>query len=108
MLEYIHLRLVQIKQCDAPFGGISIIAFGDFNQLPPVAAPPVYKISDMIGTPLWWSFKGFELTEIMRQKDDKLFAKALTSYGNGHSLEPDEIALLESRYITNEAIIPKD
>jgi hypothetical protein len=50
---------------------------GDFNQLPPVGQSPVYNIASvqftvsfLVGNCLWTPFKLFELTTIMRQKDD--------------------------------------
>ena len=36
VLLYIHLRLTEIMSTNEFFGGISIIVFGDFLQLPPV------------------------------------------------------------------------
>ena len=75
---YIQRRLQQIKQDNtAPFGNVSILAVGDFYQLPPVLGHPVY--SEYSDIPDFWMkyFKVFELTEIMRQKDDALFASFL-------------------------------
>ena len=44
LLLYIHQRLTEIfgTTNNAPFAGISIIACGDFYQLPPIQAKPVY------------------------------------------------------------------
>lgn len=33
---YVHERFVKIKKCKDPFGGVSVIAVGDFYRLPPV------------------------------------------------------------------------
>lgn len=37
MFDYIDRELRAIKNVDMPFGGVQVIAFGDFFQLPPVA-----------------------------------------------------------------------
>lgn len=36
MFNFINLRLQEIKECCKPFGGVSIITFGDLFQLKPV------------------------------------------------------------------------
>ena len=43
VLRFTNERLQQIFDNKRPFGGISIIAFGDFNQLKPVMDKPIYK-----------------------------------------------------------------
>ena len=46
MLNYISGRLDQIKRCHSPFssfGGISVLAVGDFCQIPPVFGQMLYK-----------------------------------------------------------------
>jgi len=54
----------------------------DLRQLKPVCAAAVYtnlstEFGDVVGNPIWEAFKSYELTEIMRQKDDRTFAEAL-------------------------------
>ncbi|XP_026187397.1 uncharacterized protein LOC113145179 [Mastacembelus armatus] len=69
LLAYIHGRLRQIKQSGdfSPFGNISVIAVGDFYQLPPVHGKALYV--DNLGVNFWTHiFKVAELTTIMRQK----------------------------------------
>ena len=78
LMCYIHGRLRQIKQSrnQMPFGGISVIAVGDFYQLPPVFGTPLYK--DTLEGAIWIdNFKKVELDDIMRQKDDSKFALLL-------------------------------
>lgn len=62
-----------------PFGDMSILLFGDFLQLPPVFAAPVYRklnandddiISSLLSTNLWNLFQLYRLTEIMRWRED--------------------------------------
>jgi hypothetical protein len=42
LLEIVDQRLRQALSNDDPFGGISILAMGDFMQLPPVGSTPLY------------------------------------------------------------------
>ena len=70
LLSYIHGRLRQIKQTGvfSPFGNVSVIAVGDFFQLPPVKGKPLYV--DGAASSLWSNlFRVVDLREIMRQKD---------------------------------------
>ena len=93
-------RLRQIFGCeDEWFGGLNVLIFGDFYQLPPVAAMPIYSAADAKATqdpydflngPSRWSlFKYFELRKVMRQRDDLSFALRLTRYGRGLATEED-------------------
>ena len=78
MLRYIHVHMQEIKSNNLPFGGINMIAVGDFYQLKPVMGQFIFenynKNYGPLATNLWTHyFKLYELTEIMRQKDYKIF-----------------------------------
>lgn len=102
MLANIDLRLRQVCKEDCPFGKINIIMFGDLNQLPPVGDRFIFRTnpenpySILIGNSLWSHFKGFQLTEVMRQKDDAVYAAALNRLAVGR-LTQDDVKLFKSR-----------
>lgn len=83
LLYYVHERLMQIKKCKQPFGGISVIAVGDFYQLPPVKQRKDERLYEQnMSYPMdYWLdlFKMIELKEIMRQNNDISFAKVLNA-----------------------------
>ncbi|CAF4366401.1 unnamed protein product, partial [Rotaria magnacalcarata] len=74
MFQHVDARLQQIMRTKKPFGGISVIVLGDFNQLRPVGDKYIFQFNNsynaLVDNPLWSLFELFELTEIMRQKDD--------------------------------------
>ena len=83
MLKLIHLRLQEAKGNKLPFGGVNIICVGDLYQLQPVMQSYIFMdISTEYGplaTNLWKKyFTIFELTEIMRQKDDDKWKQLLS------------------------------
>ena len=105
MLYHIHRRLEEIKgslSTKSIFGDVTIIAVGDLYQLRPVKQSFVFDFPDddyaKLHDPLWYQFKFAELTEIMRQKDDKLFAELLNRVRTDSCTEAD-IKLLETRVI---------
>lgn len=81
LLYYVHERLVQIKKCKQPFGGISVIDVGDFYQLTPVKQRKdegLLQTNKTYPVDYWLDFfKRIELDEIMRQKEDAVFAAVL-------------------------------
>ena len=109
---------------DEIFGGVSILCFGDLRQLGPVKDswifntynPPNSKreqnpyASILNSNGLWSHFRYFELTEIMRQRDDKDFAELLNSIGDYGllGLTNQQIRILNSRIVATEADIPSD
>lgn len=105
MFNYINLRLQEILGCLKPFGGVSVIAFGDLYQLKPVMDQWIFKSNissesqDILAPNLWVdNFLLFELDEIMRQKDDVLFAQILNRLREGqHNV--DDVQILSRRIV---------
>nr|XP_057929526.1 uncharacterized protein LOC131129730 [Doryrhamphus excisus] len=101
LLTYIHGgRLRQIKQTGdyAAFVNVSIIAVGDFYQLPPVKGKPLY-VKDATFN-LWTKlFRVVELTTIVRQKDNQFAAllNRLRKHPKGAALLETDIELLKQR-----------
>ena len=103
MFNFLNLRLQQIMGNKEPFGGISLITVGDLFQLKPVFDKWVFENSqigyDALVSNIWAEyFTLFELTEIMRQKDDKEFAELLNCLREGKHFK-DDIALLKQRFL---------
>ena len=110
-LSYIHGRLQQIKGASnmSYFGNVSILAVGDFYQLPPVRSglPLCYPNKEALKD-LWNpQFQKWELTQIMRQRDDKNFAEMLNrlrSRVSGQPLLENDETLLKSRVVQEGAL----
>ena len=112
MLKFIHLRLQEIKSNNLMFGGINIIAVGDLYQLKPVMGQFVFENYKSncgpLASNLWTeNFKIYELTKIMRQKDDKTFAELLNRLCTGHQTQED-IKLLKNTKIRNKHLKNKN
>lgn len=108
--EKLNERLKEIFQTDRLFGGITIIVLGHFGQLRPVKDDFIFAssgngIQRMIGNLLWEPFEYYELTEIMRQKNDLLFAEALSRMSIGIMNESD-VELFRSRCYTESSLPP--
>ncbi|XP_062580740.1 uncharacterized protein LOC134242656 [Saccostrea cucullata] len=104
LLFFVHERLRQLKKMpeSCVFGGVSVIAVGDFYQLPPVKTKRSDKLyvndpSNPINQ-LWNDlFTIVELDEIMRQREDGSFAELLNRLrvkkGSETLLESDKQSL---------------
>ena len=108
MFNFINLRLQEIKGCTKQFGSISLVAFGDLFQLKPVFDSWIFTQSttgiDNIGTNLWKDhFTVFEPDEIMRQKDDLIFAQLLNRLREGNHVIPGDIDILKTSLLTSSA-----
>lgn len=82
ILDYLDYHFQQIRGSLAPFGGIQLIAVGDFLQLPPVAKGGAYDWAFMSRS---WNRAGFQnayLTTIHRQ-DEPIFIEALNNFREG-------------------------
>lgn len=104
LLEQIDLRLKQITgNFTKNYGDLDVILIGDLRQLPPVRATPIYKQIKrrMTGPTVWRNLKFYELTEVMRQAN-VMFSNALTKIGNREKLNSDELALIESKFVSTE------
>ena len=77
-----------------PFGGKSIILFGDLYQLPAVVAQPCYR--QIYLSPVWPQFKPFFLKDNCRQKGDLVFQGILNCIRDGTQTN-DDIAVLQTR-----------
>ncbi|XP_076838347.1 uncharacterized protein LOC143483367 [Brachyhypopomus gauderio] len=111
LFAYINWRLQDIKGSKKPFGGMSVLAVGDFYQLPPPGkAKPLCVFEDHV-LDFWQDlFQVVSLTEIMRQKEDIAFAELLNRLrlkGKGEALSEGDRALL-TQAVTQPADCPKD
>ena len=105
----INNRLKDIKGSKENFGGVSIIAIGDLFQLEPVMDRYIFKDLDnseyaILAPNLWQEyFKMFELKEIMRQRESKVFAEILNRLREGNHTN-DDILKLKERMIEENGI----
>ena len=107
MLNFLYHRLQEIKCNQEPFGGVHVILVGDLFQLRPVGDGWIFANATRnyasLAPNLWQShFTMFELTEIMRQKDDVQFAELLNRIREGKQTRED-IDVLQSRSISVES-----
>ena len=111
LFDRIDKRLKQITGKDETFGGVSVIVVGDLNQLPPVMDSPIFlppKTSNLQvfaeSNLLWEEFRMYQLTEIMRQKEEKEFITALNGIAVGEI--SNEIKELLKTRMVEEATVP--
>ena len=110
----INNRLKDIKGSKEDFGGVSIVAIGDLFQLEPVMDRYIFKNVDnseyAVLAPNKWQdyFNMFELEEIMRQKESKVFAEILNRLREGKHTRNDILKLKERLIVENSEQEPMD
>ena len=106
LFNFINRRLQDVMGRPTPFGGCHVLCVGDLFQLKPVADRWLFLNSKKGNGPLTpnaWreNFKLFELTMIMRQKDDLPFAQLLNRLREGKHTEKDKAYLRKKVITTN-------
>jgi hypothetical protein len=111
LLYQLNLRLQEVKQNLCPFGGVSVLLFGDLMQLQPVRARWIFQQpkSEFFGHTfeamnLWEMFTVIELTKNHRQGEDGNYAGLLNRVRFGSHTSQD-IATLLTRIELN---LPED
>lgn len=99
--ENLDLLLRLVKDNDRPFGGIQILLFGDFFQLPPVNSNNFCFESEVWNTA---NIKTFILKDIFRQ-EDKTFINILNNIRHGFLEENDKYILKNRLGIVDNSII---
>ena len=125
LLFKIDRRLRQImKNNKLPFGGCDFLGFGDLFQAEPVLDSAIFDphtikskniakdanpYEKIVGSALWAHFRFYELTEIMRQRDDLEFAKCLHTLGEFGlaALNKEQIKMLDSRIMAGGMTDPR-
>ena len=108
LLNWIDLRLREIMNSNEPFGGLSVVAFGDLQQLCPVKGSEVFgKVQGGGGTVHPWTthFLAVELEENFRARTDPEWIGLLRRcrVGDKSRWEEDE-AFLQSRVVDVSAV----
>jgi ATP-dependent exoDNAse (exonuclease V) alpha subunit len=95
VLEILDIVFQEIRQNNQPFGGMQILFFGDFLQLPPVGNNNELRFC--FDSAIWHklNLKNIILTEIFRQSDQKLI-KLLNNIRIGKITDNDK-KILDSR-----------
>jgi len=96
VLEILDIVFQEIRQNNQPFGGMQILFFGDFLQLPPVSNGN-NELRFCFDSAIWHklNLKNIILTEIFRQSDQKLI-RLLNNIRIGKITDNDK-KILDSR-----------
>jgi ATP-dependent DNA helicase PIF1 len=104
MFDFIDRLLRDVKRNDLPFGGVQVVAVGDFYQLPPVTRSgdkaklieAGWESPFVFSANVWRTFQPLTLTEVLRQKGDRKFIDVLNAVRTG-KVQPKHIVLINDR-----------
>lgn len=110
MLDFIDRLLQTVKENKLPFGGVQVICFGDFFQLPPIASPlekrdlreQGYASEFAFDAHVFKHFTTLSLNEVLRQADP-IFLDILHSMRLG-KLSAKQLALLNEHVGTYDDV----
>jgi ATP-dependent DNA helicase PIF1 len=96
LFDLLDEYLQNVRENDLPFGGLQLILFGDFLQLPPIVKRGELRFC--FESDAWQDgeFEKIMLTEVFRQ-EDKRFIELLDNIRFGNIIK-DDMQLLKSRY----------
>ena len=96
-LEFVEFLFRRLRGRDEPFGGVQVIAVGDFLQLPPVRTNDTEPYDWAFLSPAWATgeFKTLVLEKVRRQ-DELPFVRALGEFRLGR-VRGDSARLLQGR-----------
>ena len=119
LLVAVNKRLQEIRGNDLDFGGYGVIFSGDFYQLPPVRAIPLYKLAlrlesprisnplilenpshstSIIAAKLFIKFRRYQLLTVCRSVEDQELTGLLNNFRMGHN--EGIIQYLQDRLLT--------
>ena len=87
VIEVVDRTLRKVRECQQPFGGVTVLLGGDFRQILPV--PGKNKASyesiaiSLNNSYLWNDLLKMSLTQVMRVKNDDAFREYLMKVGDG-------------------------
>jgi hypothetical protein len=100
-LDTLDKNLRRLTECRGlTYGSVPIVFSGDFSQLEPVGAWPIYRLKD---APLWNNAVNMflEMKGMHRFKHDKDWGNILTRMRDGELTEPDK-AVINARVVAKE------
>ncbi|CAN0115114.1 unnamed protein product, partial [Ectocarpus fasciculatus] len=84
--EALDLALRDLRRCDEPFGGVTVLFGGNWRQVGPVVVfgtPADVVESALISSYLWKHVQRYRLVQSMRDRLDKPYSRTVRAIGEG-------------------------